>query len=122
MKKILIVEDDQFISEMYLAKLKSEGFETILAMDGQEGIDKTKEIKPDLVLLDIVLPKKDGFEVLNAIKEDPETKNIKVALWTNLGQPEDIQKGLESNADAYLIKAHSTPSQIVAKVKEILGN
>jgi DNA-binding response OmpR family regulator len=122
MKKILVVEDDLFISEMYVNKLRGEGFEVFLAKDGQEAVDKTKELKPDLVLLDIVLPKKDGFEALKEIKNSDEAKETKVILLTNLGQPEDIKKGMETKADAYIVKAHSTPSQIVEKVKEFLEN
>jgi DNA-binding response OmpR family regulator len=121
MKKILLVEDDQFIYEMYINKLQSEGFEVFLAKDGQEAIVKTTETKPDLVLLDIVLPKKDGYEVLNEIKKNPDLSEVKVVMLTNLGQPDEIEKGMQSKADAYLIKAHLTPSQIVEKVKEMLG-
>lgn len=120
MKKILIVEDDVFISEMYAKKLQKAGFEVISVRDGQEAISKLEEIMPDLVLLDIVLPKIDGFEVLKTIKTDPKFKKIKVALLTNLGEGENIKKGLELGADAYLIKAHSIPSEIIEKVKEIL--
>ena len=120
MKKILIVEDDVFISEMYANKLQKAGFEVISVRDGQEAITKLEEIGPDLVLLDIVLPKIDGFEVLKTIKTDPKFKKIKVALLTNLGEGENIKKGLELGADAYLIKAHSIPSEIIEKVKEIL--
>jgi CheY-like chemotaxis protein len=121
MKKILLVEDDQFIYEMYTNKLQSEGFEVILAKDGQEAIVKATETKPDLVLLDIVLPKKDGYEVLNEIKNNPDLAEVKVVMLTNLGQPDEIEKGEQSQADAYLIKAHLTPSQIIEKVKEILS-
>jgi DNA-binding response OmpR family regulator len=120
MKKILLVEDDALISEMYVNKLSSAGFEVAVAKDGDEAIAKTKEIKPDLILLDVVLPKKDGFEILKEIKEYPETKNIKAIFLTNLGEEENIKRGREAQADAYLIKAHSTPSDIVEKVKEIL--
>jgi DNA-binding response OmpR family regulator len=120
MQKILLVEDDALISEMYVNKLSSAGFEVAVAKDGDEAIAKTKEIKPDLILLDVVLPKKDGFEILKEIKEYPETKNIKAIFLTNLGEEENIKRGREAQADAYLIKAHSTPSDIVEKVKEIL--
>ena len=120
MQKILLVEDDVLISEMYVNKLSSAGFEVAVAKDGDEAIAKTKEIKPDLILLDVVLPKKDGFEILKEIKEYPETKNIKAIFLTNLGEEENIKRGREAQADAYLIKAHSTPSDIVEKVKEIL--
>ncbi len=120
MKKILIIEDDSFLSEMYSTKLIQEGFETEIAVDGEQGIDKIKNIKPDLVLLDIVLPKMDGFEILESIKKDPEFKNIPIILLTNLGQKNEIEKGLSLGADEYIIKAHFTPTAVVAKVKEIL--
>lgn len=120
-KKVLIVEDDAFISEMYANKFREVGFEVSLAKDGDEAIEKTKEAIPDLILLDVVLPKKDGFDVLKEIKKDPSSKNIKVVFLTNLSEGENINRGLNSEADAYLVKAHSTPSQIVEKVKEIMG-
>lgn len=119
-KKILIVEDDNFISEMYANKFSESGFEVKIAKDGQEALEKAKEIVPDLILLDIVLPKKDGFEVLNDLKKEDILKNTKIVFLTNLSEGENLNKGLQSEADAYLIKAHSTPSQIVAKVEEIL--
>ncbi len=120
MKKILIIEDDSFLSEMYSTKLIQEGFETEIAVDGKQGMDKIKSIKPDLVLLDIVLPKMDGFEILENIKKDQELKNIPIVLLTNLGQKNEIEKGLSLGADEYIIKAHFTPTAVVAKVKDIL--
>jgi DNA-binding response OmpR family regulator len=120
-RKILIVEDDNLIADMYASKFRRAGYEIDLAKDGQEAITKVKNNKPDLVVSDVVLPNKDGFEILRAIKNDPELKSIKVIMLTNLGEPENIKKGLESRADANLIKAHSTPSQIVEKIEEILN-
>ena len=120
MKKILIIEDDSFLSEMYSTKLAQEGFETETAFDGKQGMNKIKSIKPDLVLLDIVLPKMDGFEILENIKKDPEFKSIPIIFLTNLGQKNEIEKGLSLGADEYIIKAHFTPTAVVAKVKEIL--
>ena len=120
MSKILIVEDDAFISEMYSNKLKKAGFEIQVIKDGEEAIKQIPEIKPDLILLDIVLPKMDGFEILKRIKENPQMQNIKVVLLTNLGQEEDIKKGLQLKADAYMIKAHFTPTQVVDQVNELL--
>lgn len=119
-KKILIAEDDDLISAMYTSKFKKAGFEVILAKDGQEAVQKTMETTPDLVLLDIVLPKQNGFDSLKAIKGNVNLEKIKVALLTNLGEAGDIKKGMDLGADAYLIKAHSTPSQIVEKVEDIL--
>lgn len=121
MKKILIIEDDPFLSEMYSAKFVESGFETELAIDGKSGLAKIKSIRPDLILLDIVLPKMDGFEVLKKIKEDESIKEIPVVLLTNLGQKNEVEKGLSLGADEYIIKAHFTPTAVVTKVKEILN-
>ena len=120
MKKILIIEDDSFLSEMYSTKLTQDGFEVEVAVDGKQGMDKIKNIKPDLVLLDIVLPKMDGFEILENTKKDKELQDIPIILLTNLGQKNEIEKGLSSGADEYIIKAHFTPTAVVAKVKEVL--
>ncbi len=121
MKKILIIEDDPFLSEMYSVKLTQTGeFEVDVAADGKEGLGKVKTDRPDLVLLDIVLPKMDGFEILKTIKDDPQLKEIPVVLLTNLGQKKEVEKGLALGGDEYIIKAHFTPTAVVAKVKELL--
>ena len=88
--------------------------------DGTEGLRKIKETKPDLVLLDLILPGIDGFEVLRQAKKDDDISSIPVLILSNLGQQDDIQKGLELGAVDYLIKAHFTPAEIVAKIKSIL--
>jgi len=121
MKKILIIEDDPFLSEMYATKLTESGFEAEVAPDGKKGLAMVTDLKPDLVLLDIVLPKMDGFEILKKIKDDDELKNIPVVLLTNLGQKSEVEKGLSLGADEYIIKAHFTPTAVVVKVKEILN-
>jgi len=120
MKKILIIEDDPFLSEMYVAKFSENNFQVEVAVDGKAGLAKIKEFIPDLILLDIVLPKMDGFEILKKIKSDPKLKNIPIVLLTNLGQKNEIEKGMSLVADEYIIKAHFTPTAVVAKVKEIL--
>ncbi len=120
MKKILIIEDDPFLSEMYLAKFSQSGFQTDVAVDGQMGLKKIKTNQPDLILLDIVLPKMDGFEILKRVKKDAKLKKIPIILLTNLGQKSEVEKGLTLGADEYIIKAHFTPTAVVAKVKEIL--
>jgi len=120
MPKILIVEDDPFLSEMYSTKLLQEKFEVELAGDGREALKKAAESHPDLILLDIVLPKMDGFETLGKIKKDPALKHIKVIALTNLGQKEEVEKGLSLGADDYIVKAHFTPSEVINKVKQIL--
>ena len=121
MSKILIIEDDPFLREMYVAKFTKSNFGVETAIDGKEGMQKTKDNKPDLILLDIVLPKMDGFEFLEKIKGDPQLKKIPVILLTNLGQRNEVEKGLSLGADEYIIKAHFTPTAVVAKVKEVLA-
>jgi len=116
-KKILIIEDDKFLRELIAKKLTEEGFETTEAIDGEEGIKKIKEEKPDLVLLDLILPEIDGFEVLSRIKEDPAIASIPIIILSNLGQREDIEKGMKLGAVDYLIKAHFTPGEIIEKIK-----
>lgn len=119
-KKILIVEDDRFLRELITQKLAKEGFDIIEAINGEEGIKKTKEEKPDLVLLDLILPGIDGFEVLSKIKEDVALAQIPVIVLSNLGQREDVERGLKLGAVDYLIKAHFTPGEIVEKARNAL--
>ena len=119
-KIVLVVEDDQFLRDLIVKKLEEEGVKTIQAIDGEEGIRLIRESKPALVLLDLILPGIDGFEVLKQAKSDPATKDIPVVILSNLGQKDDIERGLEMGAKDYLIKAHFTPGEIVQKVKEVL--
>lgn len=121
-KSILLVEDDEFLAELYATKLNLEGFEVSLAVDGEKGLRLAKELKPDLILLDIILPKKDGFEVLKLIKADNSLKNIPIILLTNLSQKDEVQKGLDLGANDYLIKAHFMPSEVVKKIKHTIGD
>lgn len=118
--KVLLVEDDTFLLEMYSTKFNLEGFEVFTAPDGEEGIKLAKKEKPDIILLDVLMPKVDGFTALKKLKKDPQTKNIPVVLLTNLGQKNDIDKGLKEGAEGYLIKAHFIPSEVVVKIKKIL--
>lgn len=119
--KILLVEDDQFLAEIYTKKLGDEGFQVSAAGDGEEGLKMMKRKKPDLVLLDILLPKKDGFAVLAEMKKDPELKTIPVIMLTNLGQRDDVEKGLELGANDYLIKAHFSPQETVERIRKVLA-
>lgn len=120
-KKILLIEDDLFLSNMYKTKLELEGFNVIVARDGESGYRQAEETKPDLILLDIILPKKDGFEVLRELKENAAVKEIPVILLSNLGQRSDIDRGLNLGAADYLVKAHFMPSEVTAKIRQILG-
>ncbi|MFA6105295.1 MAG: response regulator [Patescibacteria group bacterium] len=117
---VLLVEDDIFLSSIYQKKFEMEGFKVTPVDNGEKVLAEAKKKKPDIVLLDILLPKRDGFSVLAQLKEDAETKNIPVILLTNLGQKDDVDKGLEAGAVDYLIKAHFKPSEIVEKVKKVL--
>ena len=116
MRKILIVEDDKFLRELIVQKLEKEGYDSLEATDGEEGIKRGKEERPDLVLLDLILPGIDGFEVLGKMKEDSALSSIPVIILSNLGQKEDVEKGLKMGAVDYLIKAHFTPGEIIEKI------
>ncbi|MCL5411455.1 MAG: response regulator [Patescibacteria group bacterium] len=116
-KKIVIVEDDLFVRDLYERQFKQEGFEVSVAVDGEEGVNKISKEVPDLILLDLMLPKMNGLDVLKTIKEKPETKNIPVVVLTNLGQDEAIKQCFELGANGYLVKSAYTPTQVVSEVK-----
>jgi len=118
-KKILIIEDDKFLRELISQKLLKEGYDIIEATDGEKGIENANKEKPDLVLLDLILPGIDGFEVLAKLKADPKLSDIPVIILSNLGQKTDIEKGIEMGAVDYLIKAHFTPGEIVEKIAAV---
>jgi len=119
-QKILIIEDDRFLRELISRKLVQENYDVVETADGEEGLEKVKELKPDLILLDLILPGIDGFAVLEKIKDDPTVVFIPVIILSNLGQREDIERGLKLGAVDYLIKAHFTPNEIIDKVKNNL--
>ena len=121
MKQILLIEDDPFLIDIYTTKLKDSGFSIEVATDGKEGLKKIREKKFDLLVLDIVLPKIDGWEILEKIKnENLKFKNLKIIVLSNLGQKEEVEKGLRLGAEKYLIKAHYAPSEVVEEIKNIL--
>ena len=118
---ILLVEDDSFISGMYYTKLVSLGFKVEIAEDGDVAWEKLQQDPlPDLVLLDVVLPKKDGFEILEALRGADRTKKLPIILLTNLGQKPDVERGVKLGADDYIIKAHYTPTEVVEKITKLL--
>lgn len=119
-ENILIVEDDKFLRELISRKLLGEGFKIEEAIDGEEGLKKLQESKPDLILLDLILPGLDGFDVLQRIKDDPGTASVPVLILSNLGQKDEIEKGLKLGAVDFLVKAHFTPEEIVQKIKQVL--
>ncbi len=118
MKKILLIEDDLFLIDIYRTKLKSCGFNVIFVSNKDVALEKIKKEKIDLVLLDIVLPEADGWEVLKNIKQI--SRPPKVIILSNLGQKEEVEKGLNMGAEKYLIKASYTPSEVVEEIKKIL--
>jgi len=119
-KRILIVEDDKFLRELIVGKLEGEGYEVLVAVDGLEGVKSIQEQKPSLVLLDLMLPNMDGFEVLQKIKDDPTISSMPVIILSNLGQREDVERGLSLGAVDFMIKAHFTPNEVIEKVKGYL--
>ncbi len=120
MKSILLIEDDPFLIDIYTTKLKESGFGVAVVTDGEQAIIKVKELKPDLVILDIVLPEVDGWEILRKIKSELKLEDLKVIILSNLGQKEEVEKGINLGAVKYLIKAHYTPSQVVEEIKKVL--
>jgi DNA-binding response OmpR family regulator len=117
---VLIVEDDTFLANIYKTKFEMEGFKVSVSENGELGLSDIKKKKPDIVLLDILLPKMDGFTVLENAKADKAIKHIPIILLTNLGQKDDVEKGLQLGAVDYLIKAHFKPSETVVKVRKVL--
>ena len=108
------------ISSMYKTKFEADGFEVLIADNGVIGLELSKKFKPDIIMLDVILPQLDGFSVLEEIKKDQATKNIPVIMLTNLGTAEDKKKGETMGALDYLVKASLTPGQISEKIKKAL--
>ena len=121
MNKVLLIDDDPFILEMYVLKLREAGFEVETASSSREGLEKIKTFEPDLLLLDIVMPVMDGFDTLQEIKKSPPAHPMKIILLSNLGQKEDVERGLALGADDYLVKANFTPGEVVQKIPAILS-
>jgi DNA-binding response OmpR family regulator len=121
--KVLLVEDDHFLRDICAKKLIKEGFTVFEVIDGEQALKEVGKIKPDIVLLDIILPAIDGFEVLSEIRSNKDKKisQIPIVMLSNLGQEDDIKKAVDLGADSYLVKAHFTTEEIVKKIKEVLA-
>ena len=117
--KVLMIEEDRFLRKIYRDKLSRLGFEFLEATNGEEGLNKVIFEKPDIVLLDLILPRKSGFDVLVEMKKNKESKNIPVIIFSNLSQESDIKRGLSLGAQEYLIKSETSLSDVVDKVKEL---
>ena len=120
-KKILFVEDESSLQKTFGEILKQEGYEVISALDGETGLRLAKEKKPDLILLDLILPKMNGFDTLEKIKEDPEIKGIPVIVLTNLERMADVDRAIGLGATTYLVKAQYNLEEVVEKIKKILS-
>ena len=121
MKKILIVEDEQIIIDLLQKKITEEGYEVFIAKDGEEGLKAMRETKPDLVLLDIVMPKMGGLEVMEEAQKEPELKKIPIIVISNSGQPVELDRAQKLGARDWLIKTEFDPEEVIDKVKKQIG-
>lgn len=117
---ILLVEDDPFLSALLRARLQNEGFIILHALDGQQAVEMLKATKPSLILLDLILPKRSGFEVMEMIQSNPELNRSPIIIISNLGQESDIQRGRELGAIEYFVKAKTSIDDLVAKIRQFL--
>ena len=120
-KKILIIEDDKLLANLLTKKLEKEGYEVSVSPQGDKGLTEAKKIKPDLILLDIIMPAMDGFEVMEELKKDEDLIKIPVIIISNSGQPVEISKARELGARDWLIKAEFDPQEVVDKVIKQIG-
>ncbi len=118
--KVLLVEDESMIVDIYKMRLEEEGFEVLVTDKGTEAFEIASKEKPNIILLDVILPEIDGFSVLQMIKDDSKTKNIPVMMLTNLGQDSDKEKGSQLGAVEYFIKSQHTPADVLSAVKKIV--
>ena len=120
MTKILLIEDDSLLVDIYTTKFKQAGFQISVAEQGSEAFESIQKAPPDVILLDVVLPHIDGWDILKKLQEQEATRSIPVFVLSNLGQKEEIEKGLRLGAKKYLIKAHYIPSEIVEEIEKFL--
>ena len=121
-KKILIIEDDKFLMKLYSDKLRREGFDVAMSITGEEGLLRAPSYEPDLIFLDIILPRENGFDVLSKLKLDPATKHIPVIILTNLGREKDVKTGIELGAADYLIKTDFSITKLGEVARKHLVN
>ncbi|HEX9008548.1 MAG TPA: response regulator [Patescibacteria group bacterium] len=119
-KKILVAEDDELYGKVYLNKLTKEGYQVFLVLNGKEAIEVAKRERPDLILMDIIMPVMDGFTALKEIKSDPATQNLRVLIMSNLSQDADISKAKEMGAEDYFVKSNISISEFIEKINSML--
>ena len=119
--KVLLIEDEKEVAELYRLKLSLDGYEVITAENGEEGLERAFSEKPDLIFLDIKMPKMDGFEALKKLRSNEKTKNVPILILSNFDEQELIEKGMTLGANEYLIKSQFTPEGISKKIKDWLG-
>jgi two-component system chemotaxis response regulator CheY len=117
--KLLIVEDDIFFQKFYKTQLETQGFQVEVAVNGNEGLEKIKSFQPDVILLDIIMPIKDGFEVLETLAQEGTIKNLSILVFSTLGQDKDVQRAMELGAKGYINKSFFDFNALVSKIKEI---
>jgi len=120
-KKILIIEDEEILLNLLQRRLEREGYDVVLARDGEEGLKMMKEAEPDLILLDIIMPKKSGFQVMEEMNKDQELKKIPVIIISNSGQPVEIGRAQQLGAKDWLIKTEFDPAEVLKKVVKQIG-
>ncbi|MDD5693657.1 MAG: response regulator [Patescibacteria group bacterium] len=120
MAKLLLVEDDMALRDIYSTRFLAEGYEVVTASDGEQALTVAVKEKPDLILLDVMMPKISGFDVLDILRTTPETKDCKIVIMTALSQPADVEKGKMLGADEYLVKSQVTLTDVVEKINSVL--
>lgn len=120
-KRILFVEDDDALAGVYVVRLQAEGFDVRRVADGEQALAAATEFRPDLILLDIMMPKISGFEVLDILRNTPETANVKVIVLTALSQPSDQEKAQRLGADDYIVKSQVVITDVITRIKQHLG-
>lgn len=120
-KKVLFIEDDALIVKIYTARLTKDGYEVYTADNGEDGIKVALEVKPDLVVLDVMMPKVDGFGVLEKLRADATLKTIPILLYSNLAQEEELKRALAMGATEFIVKANISPTELVEKIKKYLA-
>ena len=119
--RILLAEDDRILRKAGEVSLRKKGYEVIAAVDGEDALAKTRDHKPDLILLDVIMPKMHGFDVLSALKSDPSVRNIPVIMLTNLEQPADVKRAADAGAHSYLVKSNMNLDELAARIAAALS-